>query len=42
MEGAHHGRISGWTDLKATWHGLSNLQATLDGNSLRPTIDLSQ
>ena len=34
--------ISWWTNLKATWHGLSNLQVTLDGNNLRPMIDLSQ
>ena len=42
MDGAHHGRISGWMDLKATWHGLNNHQVALDGNNLHPTIDLSQ
>ena len=42
MDGAHYGQISMWMDLKATWHGLSNRQAALDGNNFRSTIDLSQ
>ena len=42
VDRAHYGRILGWIDLKAMWYCLSNLQATLDGNNLCPTIELSQ